>query len=262
MWILWLGLGIFAGLLLILLICWPSNNLITTTRYTVNADIERPVKIVQISDLHGKTFGRHNRRLIARVAEQNPDFIVVTGDIVHRYNERNIKNALELVAALSKEYPVLFAAGNHELRNVGYDTFKPELEAAGACVLDDCPRNMLGLTVIGLKSSSLKNDKMFEVDTGGEGYKIALAHYPHFLEKYEKAGYDLVLSGHAHGGQWRIPFIRRGIYAPGQGLFPKYTDGMHTAGKTKMIISRGLGNSEFPLRLNNCPELVVINLEK
>lgn len=262
MWILWLISGIVGGLLLISLFFWLSNNLIVTTQYRVAADIESPVKIVQLSDLHGKAFGRHNCRLIAKVTAQNPDFIVITGDIIHKYTPKNKKNALELVSALSAVYPVIFAAGNHELRNVGYRFFKRDLIAAGACVLDDCPRNMFGLTVVGLKCSSLKNDKLFAATPEGDGYKIALAHMPQFLDRYERAGYDLVLSGHAHGGQWRIPFTHRGIFAPGQRLFPKYTEGLHVAGKTKMIISRGLGNSEFPLRLFNLPEIVVINLEK
>lgn len=262
MWILWLSLGIVGGVFLICLVCLLSNNIIVTSRYTVRADIERPVKIAQISDLHGKAFGRGNRRLIAKVTAQNPDFVVITGDIIHRYTPKNKKNALELVSALSSICPVLFAAGNHELRNVGYRFFRRDLIAAGACVLDDCSCEISGLTVVGLKCSSLKNDRLFAATPKEVGYKIALAHMPHFLERYERAGYDLVLSGHAHGGQWRIPFTRRGIYAPGQGLFPKYTEGLHAAGKTKMIISRGLGNSEFPLRLNNQPELVIVNLEK
>ena len=247
---------------MIWLLFWLSNNLIVTTKYTVKADIAKPVKIVQVSDLHGKAFGRHNGRLIAKISAQNPDLIVITGDIIHKYTNKNRKNALELVSALSAVYPVIFAAGNHELRNIGYRFFKRDLIAAGACVLDDCPRNMFDLTVVGLKCSSLKNDKLFAATPKGDGYKIALAHMPQFLDRYEMAGYDLVLSGHAHGGQWRIPFTHRGIYSPGQGLFPKYTEGLHEKGKTKMIISRGLGNSEFPLRLNNLPELVVINLEK
>jgi hypothetical protein len=87
-----------------------------------------------------------------------------------------------------------------------------------------------------------------------------LAHKPEFLARYARAGYNLVLSGHAHGGQWRLPFTNIGVYSPGQGLFPKLTSGEHICGSTHMIISRGMGNSEFPLRIFNQPEIVVITL--
>ena len=260
MW-LWVSLGILGGVLLVTLLCVMGNNLISTTRYTLEIQgLERNVKIVQVSDLHGKAFGKNNCRLVERVLKERPDFIAVTGDIIHRYTERNKKVALRLVSSLIEIAPVLYVAGNHELRNKGYRFFRRDLIEAGAQVLDDCPLNICDLTVVGLKCSSLKNDKIFSVTPKGEGVKILLAHMPQFIERYAQAGYDLVLCGHAHGGQWRIPFTHRGIYSPGQGLFPKYTEGVHTCGKTKMVISRGLGNSEFPVRLFNHPELVVINL--
>ena len=258
---LWVSLGILGGVLLILLLFWLSNNLIFTTRYTLEEEgLERNIRIVQVSDLHGKAFGKNNCRLIEKVISEHPDFIAVTGDIIHRYTEKNKKVALRLISSLAEIAPVLYIAGNHELRNKGYRFFRRDLIEAGAQVLDDCPLNICDLTVVGLKCSSLKNDKIFEVTPKDNGFKILLAHMPQFIEKYAMAGYDIVLSGHAHGGQWRIPFTHQGIYSPGQGLFPKYTEGVHTCGKTKMVISRGLGNSEFPLRLFNNPELVTVNL--
>ncbi len=258
---LWISLGILGGVLLITLIFVLGNNLISTTRYTLGIEgLERQVKIVQVSDLHGKQFGKNNARLIEKVLKESPDFIAVTGDIIHRYTERNKRVALRLISSLREIAPVLYIAGNHELRNKGYRFFRKHLMEAGACVLDDCPLNICDLTVVGLKCSSLKNDKIFDVTPKDCGVKVLLAHMPQFFEKYAKAGYDVVLCGHAHGGQWRIPFIHRGIYSPGQGLFPKYTEGVHTCGKMRMVISRGLGNSQFPIRLFNRPELVIINL--
>ena len=258
---LWVSLGILGGVLLISLFLALGNNLICTTRHTLEAEgLERQVRIVQVSDLHGKSFGKNNIKLIGKVAGERPDFIAVTGDIIHRYTEKNKRVALCLVSALCEIAPVLYIAGNHELRNKGYRFFRRDLMEAGACILDDCPRNICGLTVVGLKCSSLKNDKIYSVTPKDEGVKILLAHMPQFIDKYAGAGYDIVLSGHAHGGQWRIPFTHRGIYAPGQGLFPKYTEGVQTRGKTRMVISRGLGNSQFPIRLFNRPELVTLNL--
>lgn len=258
---LWISLGIFGGVLLVALFLAFGNNVLSTARYRLEiSGLKREVKVVQISDLHGKPFGKDSVRLVGKVASERPDFIAVTGDIIHRYTKKNIRVALRLVSALAEIAPVLYIAGNHELRNKGYRFFRKDLIEAGARVLDDCPLNICDLTVVGLKCSSLKNDKITAVTPKEEGVKILLAHMPHFIEKYASAGYDLVLTGHAHGGQWRIPFTRRGIYAPGQGLFPKYTEGVHTCGKTRMIISRGLGNSEFPIRLFNRPEIVTVEL--
>lgn len=261
---LWLSLGILGGLTLVFLFIWCNNSLLKVTRYRLSADVEKAIKIVHLSDLHGKEFGRKNARLVAKIIKEKPDFIVITGDIIHRYTEKNKKVALELVSTLSGVAPVIYVAGNHEMRNKGYRFFRKDLKEAGAVVLDDCPHNICGLTVVGLNCSSLKNNVIEKItpDCGEKGVKILLAHMPQFIDKYAAAGYDFVFSGHAHGGQWCIPFTRQGIYAPGQGYFPKLTSGVHTRGKTKMIISRGLGNSECPLRLFNRPEIIVAELNK
>ena len=249
-----------AGLLLIILFLWLSNNLIKTTRYTVPfGSVEKSVKIVQISDLHGKQFGAHSSKLIAKVVALSPDVIAITGDIIHRYTEKNKRVALEAVSSLSQIAPVLYISGNHEMRNKGYRFFRKALMEAGATVLDNSEIQVCGVSFVGLNGAHNKNGTLSKISAQAHK-KVLLAHMPHYYKNYQSAGYALVLSGHAHGGQWRIPFTKQGIYAPGQGRFPKYTSGMHKFGKTKMIISRGLGNSEFPLRLFNRPELVLINL--
>lgn len=258
---LWLSLGILGGLALIFLFVWCNNSLLKVTRYHLSADVEKTVKIVHLSDLHGKEFGRKNARLVAKIVKEKPDFIVITGDIIHRYTEKNKKVALELVSTLSGVAPVLYVSGNHEMRNKGYRFFRKDLKEAGAVVLDNCPHNICGLTVVGLNCSSLKNGTVDKITPEG-GVKILLAHMPQFIESYAAAGYDFVFCGHAHGGQWRIPFTKQGIFAPGQGYFPKLTSGVHMRGKTKMIISRGLGNSECPLRLFNRPEMIVAEINK
>lgn len=145
------------------------------------------------------------------------------------------------------------------MRNKGYRFFRKDLIEAGAEVLDDRTVEICGLTVTGLNGASLKNGKLFKIAPEGNR-DILLAHEPQHIENYSKADYKLILCGHAHGGQWRIPFTKQGLYAPGQGVFPKYTSGVHTCDNSKMVISRGLGNSEFPLRLFNRPEIVVLEL--
>jgi hypothetical protein len=120
----------------------------------------------------------------------------------------------------------------------------------------------LGATFVGLNCAKLKGNKIFEVTPQNDDYKILLAHEPQFVYTYARADVDLVLCGHAHGGQWRLPFTDVGFYSPGQGLFPKLTSGLKTFGGTSMIISRGLGNSECPLRLFNRPEVVVVEIRR
>ncbi|MDE7083060.1 MAG: metallophosphoesterase family protein [Clostridia bacterium] len=219
------------------------------------------MKIVHLSDLHGKSFGRKNARLIAKIVKEKPDFIVITGDIIHNYKSKGKAVALELVSSLCGVAPVLYVSGNHEMRNKGYRFFRKDLKEAGAVVLDNSPHTICGLTVVGLNCTALKNDVIHKITPKGDGVKILLAHMPQFIDRYAAAGYDFVFCGHAHGGQWRIPFTRQGLYAPGQGKFPKLTEGVHERGKTKMIISRGLGNSECPLRLFNRPEIVVVEIK-
>lgn len=260
---LYISLGILGGVALAWLFVWVNNSLIKTSRYTVELGIERGVKIVHLSDLHGKNFGAKNARLVKKIMREKPDFIAVTGDIIHLYRERDKRVALELVSTLAGIAPVVYVSGNHEMRNKGYRFFRKDLMEAGATVLDDCTADICGLTVTGLNCSSLKNEVLSKIKPDGEKVKKALllAHMPQFIDRYAAQGYGLVLCGHAHGGQWRIPFTGVGIYAPGQGLFPKLTVGVHTRGDTKMIISRGLGNSECPLRLFNRPEMVVVDIK-
>lgn len=256
---LYISLGCTAFLAFCALFVWYCNKCIKVTRVKRNIEGSPRLKIVHLSDLHGKRFGRDNARLISLVAREKPDFIAFTGDIIHLYTPKNISVAVATVTSLSAVAPVIFVAGNHEMRNKGYRNLRKQLMEAGAEVLDDRCINIGGITVAGLNGASLRNAKIDAV-TPHDSPKILLAHEPQFFARYSDAGYDLILCGHAHGGQWRIPFTGIGLYAPGQGAFPKYTSGVHGRGKSAMVISRGLGNSEFPLRLFNRPEIVVIEI--
>ncbi len=251
--------GAVALFALCALIVWYNNSCLKVTRYKREIEGAPKLKIVHLSDLHGKRFGHKNIRLVKKVADEKPDFIAFTGDIIHLYTPKNIAVAAETVSALKEIAPVIFVAGNHEMRNKGYRNLRKILLDAGATVLDDRAEEVCGLTVVGLNGASLRNGKIEKI-TPEVSPKILLAHEPQFIEKYFACGYDLVLCGHAHGGQWRIPFTGVGLYAPGQGKFPEYTSGVHEKGKSAMVISRGLGNSKFPLRLFNRPEIVVIDI--
>jgi hypothetical protein len=248
----------------ITLFLWYSNNSIKVTRYDEEFENapEKPIKILHLSDLHAKLFGKDNKKLVAICASEKPDFIAFTGDIIHRYDGKGEEVAVKLIESLVKIAPVFYVSGNHEMRSSNFRRLKEKLVAAGAAVLDNSSQDVCGIRVCGLNCAHLKNNTIFALTAEYAPFKLLLAHEPQYISRYALAGVDLVLSGHAHGGQWRIPFTHIGIYAPGQGLFPEYTSDTHICGKTRMIISRGLGNSEFPFRLFNRPEVVVITIAK
>ena len=259
---LYIALGVIAFLLFCIFFVWFNNSCLKVTGYERKIAGAPKMRIVHLSDLHGKRFGHKNIKLVQKVAEQKPDLIVITGDIIHLYTPKNFEVAVEAVASLIGLAPVLYVAGNHEMRNKGYRNLRKALKEAGAIILDDTSTQIGSVTFVGLNGASLRNDKIAKI-TPEKSPKILLAHEPQFFKKsYSKYGYSLVLCGHAHGGQWRIPFTNIGLYAPGQGKFPKYTAGVYEEGDCAMIVSRGLGNSEFPLRLFNRPEIVVVDISE
>lgn len=244
------------------LFIYLSNNLLTTSHYTIKSQKIKGdgVKIVQLSDLHGKRFGKGNCKLLRAVEAQKPNFIVITGDIIHKYREHDISVAVALVTSLCKIAPVYYVSGNHELRNKKYRFLRDKLANAGALILDDCAMSVCGINLCGVNCANIKKGAYTSLIRDKEQFNLLLAHLPQYINEYSVAGFDLALCGHAHGGQWRVPFTKIGVYSPGQGLLPKYTAGMHWCGSMAEIISRGLGNSECPVRLFNRPEIVVVNL--
>lgn len=256
-----IGCALFIALTALFI--WASNNLIHISRYReVSPKVgDEGLRIVHLSDLHAKRFGKANARLIKKVKSLSPDFIAVTGDIIHKYRPRDFVVAEEAVSALSEIAPLYYVSGNHEMRSKRYKELRNILTAAGAKVLDDEFVTAFGAKICGVNCASIKSGKYFSL-ASGDGLKILLAHFPQYITRYAAAGFDFVLCGHAHGGQWRIPFTNKGFYSPGQGLFPEYTSGVHVCGNTREIISRGLGNSECPIRLFNRPEIVVVDITR
>ena len=226
--------------------------------------------IIQISDLHDAEFGKNQKNLIEKVKEIDPDIIVITGDFID-FSRYNIENSSNFIYGVSDSYKVYYVPGNHEAAlKSRYEEVQDNLQKAGATVLDNenykiCKDNEC-INLIGVQDISFieNKDKNILKNTISELkneslYNILLSHRPNLWETYEKAGMDLVLSGHAHGGQIRLPF-NNGLYAPDQGVFPQYTSGANKFGNTLVVISRGLGNSRFPFRVNNRPEIVNIIL--
>ncbi len=232
-------------------------------------------RIAQVSDLHNTEFGEDNAALLQLLSDCQPDIIVITGDLIDA-QRMDIEIALSFAQESVKTAPTFYVTGNHEASCPQYHTLKAGLESVGVTVLEDeiTYLELEGETIalLGLADPdfTIKGDLFGEVPAmvstklknmlEQEGsYSVLLSHRPELFETYAACGVDLILSGHAHGGQFRLPFVG-GLIAPDQGLFPKYDAGLYNDGNTNMIVSRGLGNSIIPIRFNNRPEIVLVEL--
>lgn len=272
--------SILTTILLILIIytIWSNSALMVST---VNISSDRipsvfsNFRIAQVSDLHNTEFGEGNTKLIEILSKLKPDIIVITGDVIDA-RHTDIEIALDFVKGAVPIVPVYYVTGNHEANCSQYDQLKTGLEMAGVTILEDealqleCDGEILTLIGISDPDFTIKGDIFNEVPgmvkaklnsliDDNNNYMILLSHRPELFETYVCCGVDLVLSGHAHGGQFRLPYIG-GIVAPNQGLFPKYDSGLYTDGITNMVVSRGLGNSIIPFRFNNRPEVILVEL--
>ena len=227
--------------------------------------------IVQISDLHNQLFGINQSILLDRIKKCNPDIIVVTGDVVDTTHtsygiaEQFFKGAVEIA-------PVYYISGNHEkwlseMKKDKHEHFLKAVEDYGVKYLDDEVDHIQGITLVGVADESLGEDIGALIDSDVLGNVtndepiVVLMHEPEYIDSCTGSGADLVLSGHNHGGQINIPG-KGGLISAGLDFFPDLYEGVHTFGDTTMIISRGLGNSIFPVRINNDPEIVKVVLRK
>lgn len=263
---------IFAAIAVILLIfCWCQNNILTVSKYQftspkVDSGLDG-YRIVQISDLHNKSFGKSSKRLLKKVAELEPDMIVITGDVVD-CNHTNVDKAIRCIEGLTEIAHCYYITGNHEvmLDDPDVELLMTNLDRCGVTRFDNnavtIERGRSQFDLIGLNDSTLEYDVLSSMKLDTSRLNVVLAHEPQFFESYTVGGADLVFTGHAHGGQFRIPFTDIGFVAPDQGFFPEYTSGVHRSGDCEMVVSRGLGNSIIPLRLFNYPEIVAVTLIK
>lgn len=270
---------ILLSLCLAALLLWAlcENTALEITEYTVTSDALPEsfdgFRIAQISDLHNDEFGADNKTLLALLRETAPDIIVITGDLADAY-DTDIDIALRFAGQAVTIAPCYYITGNHESSIVEYKTLRSGLQALGVTVLENqrirLEQDGAAITLVGVTDPGFRIDpRLGNADavmsgaldglTGSDTYTLLLAHRPEFFDLYTEFGADLVLSGHAHGGQFRLPFIG-GLFAPGQGFFPEYDSGLYTQSGTTMVVSRGIGNSAFPLRFNNPPEIVVVTL--
>ena len=268
--------------ILILLIIWIAygNTDLEIYKYNVKSeDIPSEFdnfRIVQISDLHNAEFGENNEKLLLMLKQADADIIAITGDMIDSRNT-DIDVAISFAQKAVNIAPVYYVNGNHESRVLGeYEKLKQGLTDAGVTILENSSADITigdeAITLIGINDPTFRMElvddtmeqniahQLVNVIPDNDNYKVLLAHRPEYFDVYA-GNVDLVLSGHAHGGQFRIPFIG-GLVAPGQGFFPEYYEGSYIEDNTEMIVSRGIGNSIIPFRINNKPEIIVAELTK
>lgn len=272
-------LSAIAFIVLIIVFLFFQNNKIDKTFYTIkSSEIANECRIIQLSDLHSKPFSR----VLDETRALKPNIICVTGDYINDHG-KNKDKMLKYAEELCKIADVYYITGNHERRLDYFDNLMLELSDAGFSVLLNqyAYNEKYNISILGLDENQAgfedykarKNGTFVYKDMSryinklekSNGFKLLLSHFPENFEgvkemNYSKYDFDLQLSGHAHGGQFCLPFIGP-VFSPGQGLFPKYAKGSFGE-KPRLIISRGLGNAEFPFRLFNHPEINIIDVTK
>ncbi len=233
-------------------------------------------RIAHVSDLHNFEMGEKNEKLLTMLHKAKPDMIAITGDLIDSHNT-DIEIALQFAEEAVKIAPCYYVSGNHEAGvREEYNKLKEGLASLGVAVLEDerAEIDLSGgsIVVLGVRdpdfldekadyvADSVMARKFEELSKEDDQYRILLSHRPEMFDIYAESGVNLVFSGHAHGGQFRLPFIG-GVVAPGQGLFPEYDSGIFTKDNTNMLVSRGVGNSIIPVRFNNRPEVIVAELK-
>ena len=271
---------VFVIVILILLgiYLYCENNCLEITNYEIIDDkIPKSLdnyKIVHISDFHNTQSSKLNKDLVKVIKRENPHIIVITGDLIDS-RRTDINKALNFVKKIINFAPIFYVTGNHESRVEDYNNLKKELTNLGVHVLDNQVEfikiDESQLELIGVNDPTFYNkndlseeviikDNLDKLVSKSDNYKILLSHRPELFDVYVDSNVNLVFSGHAHGGQIRFPFVGC-LYIHNQVFFPKYVSGLVHKYNTFMAISRGIGNSLFPFRINNRPELVVVTLK-
>ncbi|WP_315118621.1 metallophosphoesterase [uncultured Clostridium sp.] len=262
-------------------ILYFQNNSIVITRHKIKSSkIPKEfnnIKLLHLSDLHSKVFGKNNKQIINKINKEQPDIIVITGDLIDRrsYNE---EKAMSLIHGIKDIAPIYYVTGNHEGWSNKFSFLEVKLKEKGVIVLRNesisIRKSEQEIFILGIDDPSFNTigyrEKYKDYDIAKEeiekikrenAFNILLCHRPELFDLYVEKDMDLVFTGHAHGGQINIPFLG-GIIAPNQGFFPKYHKGVYNEKNTNMVVNRGLGNSLFPQRLFNRPEIVCVELVK
>ncbi len=261
---------------------WAFYIGLTPRVYEIETDkipAEKSVRIVAVTDLHSHIYGKDQQPLIDMIIKQQPDIIALVGDIAD--DEEPDDGTRLLLEGICEIAPMYYVSGNHEYWSDGYDDIKSMMESYGVKVLDNESEDII-VNGVRLCISGVDDPYMFDYtedsdylemdgeedlfrqrfsDIDGSVFNVLLAHRPELIDLYQQYGFDLVLSGHTHGGQIRVPLLINGLFAPDQGWFPKYAGGRYDFDNQTLIVSRGLAFNDLIPRIFNPPEVVVIDIE-
>ena len=267
---------------LVWIMLYDSNRFVVRHYSQRDQRIKKPVKAVVLADLHNKRYGKENERLLQAIDEIRPDMILIAGDILTAKPKASLETAVDLLTKLSGKYPIYYGNGNHEhrlklypenygdmaeryeeaLQKIGIRRLVNEhtvLEESGICIYGS-EIDKLYYKRFGIQPMDPEYLKSLLGQPSAEKYTILIAHNPDYFPKYADWGADLVLAGHVHGGMVRVPIWGKGVVSPNVRLFPKYDGGEFTLGKTRMLLSRGLGMHTIPIRLFNPGEVLEVDL--
>ena len=234
---------------------------ITVPRYEFSTDkVTEDTRIVLLTDHHSSSYGNGQQVLLDVVYRQQPDVILFAGDIFEE--NRPYYNSTDLLAKLGEKYPCYYVTGNHEECSSDVGNIKRLVSESGVEVLEGEYADIGEIRICGVDDSLYGEQYTNCVNAAGEKFTVLMSHRPNYVDVYSGNNFDVVVCGHAHGGQVRIPFLLNGLYAPNQGFFPDYTGGHYTLadGTTEMVVSRGLCKNLIP-RVFNQPEVVVIDIK-
>ncbi len=235
-----------------------------------NNKIKSNIKIVLLTDLHSCKYGEKQKELINAIDQQNPNIILMAGDIAD--NKIPHENTRLVLESIGKKYPCFYVTGNHEIWAKDFLDIKTMFRDNNINILEGDTKiveiNEQIINIAGIDDPYIGEDLFYEqLNNCGnniikDAFNILLTHRPERINNYLKYDFDLITAGHAHGGQWRIPYLLNGLLAPNQGFFPKYAGGLYKFDKTDFIVSRGLARESTRIpRIFNRPELIVINLK-
>ena len=255
---------LIAGLGLLLYGWWDTNHF-DVRRTEIELDrLPRAFDgftILQVSDLHNRTYGKDGMDMIRVMEGLSFDCVAITGDLLDRHRPQRRANGYRFAEEVARRWPAYFIQGNHEWR-IGWEEIKDDLTKRGLCVLDNetvtWERDGARLDLIGVMAKATAEEIRPLVSP--DVCAILLAHHPEKIGPYAQTGVDLILSGHAHGGHVRL--FGHGLFSPDQGVLPRYTSGVYECGRTMLYVSRGAGNHTVLLpRLFNRPEIDLITLK-
>ncbi len=265
-------------IIIIIVLCfylYYENNFVSISKYKINnKKIPKEFngyKIIQISDFHSSTSKVLNNKLVKNIKNIKPDIIVITGDLLDA-RRKNVKASVKMIKNIIEYAPIYYVSGNHEERCYKKNELLNEIIKLGVNVLDNKCINInkenSSINLIGLSDArkyfkrnpfKVIKEEFKLVKYNKNKYTILLNHRPELFNIYVSNKIDLVFCGHAHGGQVRLPLLK-GLFAPSQGVLPKYSKGVYEKRETTMVLSAGIGNSLFPFRINNRPDLVLVIL--